>query len=182
MNYKTQMTRFLSTIILISLSALSHSRIIFNYSSTEAVDQTPASFNVGVDFTETDYTNFSITEMKPRTDSMSMEEAGEFRVTLNIAIIRGTLTKGDQGVCNITLEHNPGDHEVIAVVADSPEAAITNINQAIAAVAEGVNYKSSWGVGPDDIQLNIKRTSTELTQAISEANCDTLNLVRDLLI
>ena len=176
------MTRFLSTIILISLAALSHSRIMFNFSSIEAFESIPASYNVGVDFTETDFSNFSVMEMKPRTDSMSTEEAGEFHVTLNIAIIRGTLTQGEKGVCNIAAEHGQGDHEVISVVAESPEAAVTQMNQAIAAVAEGVNYKSSWAVGSNSVQLNLKRASTELAQAIVEGNCDTLNLTFNLLI
>ena len=176
------MTRFLSTIILISLAALSHSKIAFNYSSIEAFESTPATFNTGVDFTETDFSNFSVIEMKPRTEEQSLEEAGEFHVTLNIAVIRGTLTKGEKGVCNIAGEHTQQDHDEFSVVGDSPEAAIALMNQTIAAVAEGVNYKSSWAVGPNSIQLNIKRASTELAQAIVDANCDTLNLTFNLLI
>ena len=177
------MTRFLSTIILISLIAFSQSKIIFNYTSIDSnQDAQSDTFNVGVDFLETDLSNFTITQMKPRTDWKLVSDVGQYIMTLNIGYIRGTLTKGDMDTCNIAGEHTQEDHENISVTGTSPVDAMAKMNTAIAEVAEGVNYKSSFGTGPGGIQLNIKRASAELAQAIVDANCDTVNLTFNLLI
>ena len=177
------MTRFLSTIILTSLIAFSQSKIIFNYTTIDSgQDVQSDSFNVGVDFFETDFNDLSITKMKPRTEWKLVSDAGPLNITLNIAFIRGTLTKGDLGTCNIAGEHTEEDHQEISVTGTTPLDAMAKMNTAIAEVAEGVNYSSSFGNGPQEIQLNIKRASAELAQAIIVANCDTLNLTFNLLI
>ena len=176
------MSRFLSCIILLSVLASCQSKISFTYSSRAAFDPNPETFNVGVDFIETKFSNFSIMDMKPRTVWMTMDQAGEFHVTLEITNFGGTLTREEDGTCNILIDQNQASIDEYSAVGDSPDKAVAQANQDIAAVAEGVNYKSSWAVGPNSVQLNIRRATTELAQAIVSGNCDTLDMSYGLLI
>ena len=178
------MTRFLSTIILLSLAAFSQSKIIFIYSTTEAINETPATFSVGVDFEETEFSNFSVKEMKPRTDPQPMESVNGYNLTLAIIYIKGALTKDDVGACNILLETNSSTSRSISEDLQTPEESVNGLNSVLDAesLSEGKNFKSSLAVGPNSFQLNIQRPHPDLAQAITDANCNTLNLTFNLLI
>ena len=178
------MTRFLSTIILISLAAFSQSKIIFVYTTTEAMDQTPATFSVGVDFEETDFSDFSVKEMKPRADPQPLESAGEFHLTLDIIYLTGELTVVNESVCNILLESGSNSGRKISQDYNTPEEAVIGMNSSLDSfsLSEGMNFKSSFAVGDNSVQLNVKRAHSELAQAITDANCETINVSYNLLI
>ena len=175
------MSRFSSCIILLSVFASCQSAIVFNYASQVSFSD-PETFNVGVDFVETTFSNFSTMEMKPRTDWAPTSEAGEFHIVLGITYFGGALERNDKGACTITADQSLGSTKEYSSVGESPDKAVANMNEAITEVAGGVNYKSSWGVGPNSIQLNVRRATSELAQAIDGANCDTLSLTYGRLI